>query len=116
MASTSHPFSDQIPFVFSHHPTDLQEQLVMRVLAHGAIHKCHLTAAFFELLNEQQLVDILACQAIGSCDDHQIKVGQSDLITQTVKARSLQTCSAVAIITKHMLILPFPSVRLTMSS
>jgi hypothetical protein len=67
----------------------------MRVLAHGAIHKCHLTAAFFELLNEQQLVDILASQAIGSGDDHQIKVGQSDLITQAVKARSLQTCSGL---------------------
>jgi hypothetical protein len=39
--SASHPFGDQIPFVFGHHPTDLQEQLIMRILAHGAIHKFH---------------------------------------------------------------------------
>ena len=86
----------------------------MGVLTHRAIHKFHLTPTFFELLNEHQLVDILAGQPIGSSDDHQVKVGQGNLIAQAVKTRSLQTRSTVSVITKHMLILPFPSMHSTL--
>jgi hypothetical protein len=55
-------------------------------------------------------------QAIGCCDQHQVKVGLGNLIAQTVKARPLQTRPALAIIAEHLLILPGPSMCLAVRS
>src|SRR5436309_2465216 len=59
-------------------------------------------------------MDILACEPIGSSDEDQIKGGTCHLVTEPIQSGTLQTGSSVAIITKDMLVLPRPSLLLTM--
>jgi hypothetical protein len=62
------------------------------------------------------VMDIVASQAIRSRDHDAIKGRATDLITQTVKSGTPQRGSTVAIVSKHLLVLPFPSLLLTMGS
>jgi hypothetical protein len=60
-------------------------------------------------------MDIVASQAIWGCDDHPIKGGTSDLISQSVQSWATQTRSTVAIISKNVFVLPLPAMCLAMS-
>ena len=52
----------------------------MRVLAHRTVGKDHLAAAFFKLLKEQDLVDILAGESIWLGQEDGIKARLTYLI------------------------------------
>ncbi len=58
--SSTHAFGDQGPFIFGHGTTDLQQQLVMRILAHRVIDKLNAAPALFQLFEQQHLMDIIA--------------------------------------------------------
>jgi len=79
--SSPHPLSDQTPFIFSDSPTNLQQELIVRVLTHGSIDTFYLASSSFEFLNQEHLMDRVASQAIGGGDDHPIKGGTANLIT-----------------------------------
>src|SRR5947209_8255020 len=53
-----HTLSDQTPFVLSHGPANLEQQLIMGILTHGPISKLHLASAAFKFLHQQHLVDV----------------------------------------------------------
>jgi len=72
--TTTHAFSDQAPFIFSNSSTDLEQQLVMGILTHGTLQKLDLTTQILELLNEQYLMDVIACQSIWRCDENHLKL------------------------------------------
>jgi hypothetical protein len=44
-----HPISNQRALVLGHSPPDLQEQLIMRILAHRTINKLNTTASLLQL-------------------------------------------------------------------
>ena len=114
-ASTPHAFGTQTPFVLSHRPSNLYEQLIVGILAHGTIDKLDLAACLFQFLDQEHLMDIVASQAIWGCDDHPIKGGTSDLIPQSVQSWATQTRSTVAIISKNVFVLPLPAMCLALS-
>lgn len=58
--STSHPFGNQRTFLLGDIFTNLQEQLSMRILAHGPIEKFDLAADLGELVDQQHLVNVIA--------------------------------------------------------
>jgi hypothetical protein len=109
-----HAVGNQVAFVFGNSPSNLQQQLIVRILAHRSLDKLDLAPAFFQFLNQEHLVDILTSQPIWSRHQHAIKVRLSYLITETVESWSLETGPAVAIGTYHAVISPFPSLQLKM--
>jgi hypothetical protein len=73
-AASPHAVSNQVALVFGHRSADLQEQLIVWILAHRSLDKLDLAAALFQLLNQEHLVDILASEAIWSSHQDAIKV------------------------------------------
>jgi hypothetical protein len=69
----------------------------------------------FQFLNQEHLMDIVAGQAIWGRDDDPIEGRTPDLVPQPVKPRATQTRSTVAIISKNVVVLPRPCMRLAMS-
>ena len=61
-------------------------------------------------------MDIVASQAIRGRDDHPIKGGIAYLIAQVIQSWTTQACSAVAVVTKNVLLIPFPSLFLPIFS
>src|SRR5713226_4040067 len=57
---------------------------------------------------------ILACKAVRSSDEHQVKGRTCDLIPEPIQSRTLQTGSTVPIVTKDIFVSPLPSLTLTM--
>src|SRR5262245_14230264 len=86
----------------------------MRVLAHRAVGKDHLAAAFFKLFKEEDLVDIFAGEAIWLGQEDDIKARLTNLIAQPVEAGTLERRPTVAFITKHGVLGPLPLLSLTM--
>jgi hypothetical protein len=60
----THPLGDQRAFIFSHGSPDLQQQLIMRVLAHGTVQKLHSAAMLFQFFQHQHLMNIIARQPV----------------------------------------------------
>ncbi len=52
LTTASHAFSDQAAFVFGYRATDLDQQLVMRIVARRLIEKLDLASTFFKLFHE----------------------------------------------------------------
>lgn len=72
---------DQVALVFSHCSADLQHELVVGILAHRSLEKLDLAATFFQFLDQEHLIDILACQSVWSRDQNPIKVRLRRLLT-----------------------------------
>jgi hypothetical protein len=80
----THALGDEITFIFGHHATNLQEQLVVRILAHRAVSKFDLAAAFFKFFDQQHLMDVFAGQTIWCGDENEIKIRLGYLIAQPI--------------------------------
>jgi hypothetical protein len=63
-----------------------------------------------QLVDEEDLVDVVAGQPVGCGDQHQVKLGQRRLVPQPVQARSAQAGAAVAVIAVDVLLLQCPAV------
>ena len=99
-AAPAHPVADQGALILSDRPTNLQQQLVVRVLPHGPLNKLDAAAMRLEFLNEHGLVHVLARQPIWRSYDHALELGQrrpvAQLVAQLVEPWSTQARSAVA--------------------
>ena len=109
LAPAAHPLGDQRALVLSHRPTDLQQQLIVRILAHRPVQKLDLAAVPAQLVDEQHLVDIVAGQPVGRGDHHQVNLGQRRVIPQAVQARPAQAGAAVAVIAIHVPLIQRPA-------
>lgn len=67
------------------------------------------TAGTLELLKEQDLMDILAGQAIRRGDDHLLELACGDPLTQPVEAWSCERGAAEPVVAKDVLGLPTPA-------
>jgi hypothetical protein len=81
----------------------------MGIVAHGPFHKQHLTAAALELLDEQDLMDIVACEAIGCGDEDGVEGGEADLVTQLVQTRPIEMSPTHAVVAIDVLVIEHPA-------
>jgi hypothetical protein len=72
LAAPAHPLGDERAFVLGHRPANLEQQLIVRVVTHGAVQKLYLTAMLFQLLQQHHLVHVVARQTIRRSDQHQV--------------------------------------------
>src|SRR5207302_9679828 len=72
-SASPHALRNQTPFILGNGPTDLQQELIMGIVAHGSIHKFHPTAASFKFFNEKHLMDIVTSEPVRGRDDDSIK-------------------------------------------
>ena len=108
LATASHPLGDQGALILSHSATNLEEQLVMRIVIHRALDKLDPTAALDEFIDQEHLMDIVAGQAIGSCDHHACNSRQGGSIAEAIKTRTLEGSTAIAVIAVDMLLGDMP--------
>src|SRR3989442_1433825 len=88
----------------------------MRRLAQRLIDELNLASSSLELFNEEHLMYLLASQPRRLRDQHAIKGSRADLVSQAIQTGATSTGSTVAVIPKDMLLLPRPSMALTMLS
>jgi hypothetical protein len=102
-ATTPHALGDQRALIFRDRAADLQQQLVMRILAHGAVEKPHLAGMSLHFLQQQDLMNVVARQPVRRGDQHQIKAARGGPVTQAIETWSPQRGAAVAFVTKDLI-------------
>ena len=58
--SPSHPLSNQASFILGNRSTDLEQELIVRILAHGPIDKLDLAPSLFKFLHQEHLMNVVA--------------------------------------------------------
>jgi hypothetical protein len=86
-AATPHALGDQRALILRDRAADLQQQLVVRVLAHGAVEKPHLAAVALQLRQQQDLMDVVARQPVRRGDQHQIEAAGGGTVAQAIETR-----------------------------
>jgi len=94
----SEPLPEQRPLVFGDRALDLQQQLLVGVVADGALQEGDLAAGAAQLLQQQHLVGVLAGQAVGAEDGHRPELPGLGVVPQPVQARPVQARAAVALV------------------
>jgi hypothetical protein len=72
LSTSPHAFGDQRPLILGDRPSDLEQELVMRVLGHRPVEELDATTVFLQLLEQKYLMNIVTCQPI--------RVGDEDLV------------------------------------
>jgi len=80
-AASSHAISNQVALVFGHRSADLQHELVVGILAHRPLEKLDVAAAFFQFLDQEHLIDLLAGESAWGRDQNPIKARLCRLLT-----------------------------------
>jgi hypothetical protein len=70
----------------------------MRIVIHRAIDQLDPTAALGAFIDQEHLMDIVAGQAIGSCDHHACNRRQGGSVAEVIKTRTLEGSTALAVI------------------
>jgi hypothetical protein len=74
----------------------------MRVLTHGTIQKLYSTAMLLQFFQQQNLMNIVASQAVGRRNQYKIQLACCCLIPQPIQAGTLQGGSTVPVISKDV--------------
>ena len=109
MPATSHAVGNQGPFVLRHRPPNLEQKLIMRILTHRALQELHLTPSLGECIDQQHLMDIVACQAIGGREEDPLKGGHGHPIPSPVPSGPIALGPTGAIIALEVLLGEVPS-------
>ena len=80
----------------------------MRIITHGPLDKLDTTGPLGEFVDQEHLMDIVAGQAIGSCDHHAFNSRQGGSIAEAIKTRTLEGSTAIAVIAVDMLLGDMP--------
>jgi hypothetical protein len=102
-ATTSHAFADQTAFVLGDRASDLQQELIVRVVAHGALDEFHAATALLEFFDQQDLMHVLARQSIRRGDQHEVDFVQVDLIAQAIQSWAIEFRAAERVVTEDVL-------------
>jgi hypothetical protein len=103
LAPAAHPLGDQRALILGHRPADLQQQLVVRILAHRPVQELHPAAMPTKLVDQQHLMDVVAGQPVRRGHQDHVQVGQRGVVAQPVQARPAKAGAAVAVVTVDML-------------
>jgi hypothetical protein len=108
LTSTAHPVGNQGTFILRNRPTNLQNQLVMGILAHGTFQKFNPATVPFQFFQQQHLVNVVPSQAVWGCHRNTVNFSGGDPIPQPVQTWSVEGCPAETIIPKNVLLWQFP--------
>ena len=108
LAPAPHAVGDQVALILGHGSPDLEQQLVMRIIAHRPIQKHNLAAALGEFVDQQHLMDIVARQTIGCGDQYLLEGGKGGVVAQAIQARAIELGAAIAIIAIDVLVGEMP--------
>jgi len=102
LSTAAHALGDQRALVLRDRAPDLQQQLVVWVAAHGTVQEPHGTAVPLQLLQQQDLMDVVARQPVRRGDHDQVERAGGRTVAQAVEARTPQGGAAVAVIAKDV--------------
>ncbi len=83
--TASHALGDQRAFIFRDGTPDLEQQLVVGILAHRAVEKLDFAPVPLQFLQQQDLMDIVARQPVRRSDHNHIKRSIRCAVAQTFK-------------------------------
>ena len=109
--AAAHALGDQRPLVFGDGAADLQQQLVVRVLAHRPVEKRDHGAVFLQFLDQEHLVHVVARQPVRRGDQDAVQPGARGGVAQAVQARTPETGAAVASVAKDLVLRQGPALR-----
>ena len=96
---------DLRPLVFSDHPLELAQQLVLgRAGALAFAEKDDLDAGAVELLQEQHLVGVAAREAVGAVAEQDLKAALGGAVAQALERRPQQHRAGEALVQEHQLL------------
>jgi hypothetical protein len=100
--ATPHALGNQGALVLGHRATDLQQQMIVRVVAHRPVKELGGATGLRPLLHEHHLVHVITREAVGGSDQHAVDLATLYGIAQAVQPRSRQHGAAIAVVAKHM--------------
>jgi hypothetical protein len=92
----------------------LQEQLIVRVLAHRPVEELHLAALLLELLEQYHLMDIIAGQTIWRGHHHPIKPAFPNRVPEAIESGAIQFRPTVASVPENQSLIQNYSLGLEM--
>ena len=102
--AAAEPLTQQCPLVLGDRPLDLQQELVAGVIGDGAVEERDGAAGAAELLQEQDLVGVLAGQAVGGEDAEDLDLAVAHAIAQGVEAGPVEAGAAAALVPEHVVV------------
>jgi hypothetical protein len=66
LSSAPHSLGNENTLIFRHGATNLQQQLIMRILTHRPVQKFHRATGAFQFLDEHHLVNVVSRESIRS--------------------------------------------------
>ena len=100
--AAAHALGDQRALVLGHGAPDLQQQVVVRVVAHRAVEELGGAAGARPLLQQHHLVHVVAREAVGGGDEHAVDLAAFHGVAQAVEPRARQHGAAVAVVAEHV--------------
>ncbi|MCZ7568888.1 MAG: hypothetical protein M5U01_09925 [Ardenticatenaceae bacterium] len=108
LPATAHALGNQAALIFGHRPTDLQQQLIVRVIRHRPLQKLDRAPHLIEFINNEHLMDRVARQAIWRHDHEAGKRAARRLIAQAVQTGTIEPRPTDAIIAVDVLLGKMP--------
>ncbi len=86
--AAAHALGDQRALILGHSAADLQQQVIVRVVAHRSVEELGGTASARPLLQEHHLMDVVAREPVGGGDEHAVDLAPLDGVTQAIEPRA----------------------------
>jgi len=109
LAPSAHTLGNQGPLVLGHGGADWSKQLIMGIITHGPLDTLDTTATLGAFVDQEHLMHIVPCSAIGRSHQHACKGGHRCPVSESVKTGTLERGAAVAVIAINALVGNMPS-------
>ena len=100
---------DERPLVLGDGPADVEQQLVLRVVGQRAIDELHPAPVPRQLLQQQDLVHVVAGQSVGVGDPDAVQLGQGGQVPELVQAGPPQRRPGVPVVAEHVVLGQLPA-------
>lgn len=97
--------------MLGHCAADLQQQLVVRILAHRPVEELDLSTVPLQLLDQEHLVRVVARQPVRRGDQDAVQPGARGGVAQVIEARTPETGAAATSVAKDVLLRQAPAER-----
>jgi hypothetical protein len=101
-------FGDQCAFILCDGATDLQQELVLRVVRERPIRELDPAPLPLKFLQQQNLMDVISREAVGFGDQDQIELRQRGCVAEAVETGTAQRGSGNTVIAEHVLLRQLP--------
>jgi hypothetical protein len=83
-SAATHALDDEAALVLGHRAPDLQQKLIVRILAHWPVEELDLATSGGDLLQQEHLMHVVACQPIRCRDQKPIELVQGRAVSQSL--------------------------------